>query len=258
MAVVAIARVKDEADVVAATVAHMLTQVDHVIVEDNGSTDGTLQLLADLGVEVLHDTTVGYYQSQAMTRLAMYAAQERAASIVVPFDADEVWYSPHGRIADVLADHPSGSVFTAQLFDHVATADDPATGSPVQRIGWRRRTPAPLPKVAVRPCPRVTIHQGNHDADHGARVDGLLVVRHFPYRSVEQFISKVANGAAAYAATDLPEHVGQHWRDYGRLLQARGPDAIAEVFHTWFWSRRPRGDSSLIFDPAPVQCPSMS
>lgn len=260
MSIVAIARVKDEADIIAATVGHMLTQVDHVIVEDNGSTDGTLDILASLGVEILHDLTIGYFQSAAMSRLAAYAAQEHSAAVVVPFDADEVWYSPFGRVADVLADFPQASIFTALLYDHVASSeDDSSEADPVRRIGWCRREPCPLHKVAVRPYPRVTIHQGNHGADFGETVSeatGLLVVRHFPYRSVGQFVSKVRNGAAAYAATDLPEETGKHWRDYGRLLDSGGPDAIAEVFKAWFYAAAPREDSSLIYDPAPVECPA--
>jgi hypothetical protein len=248
--VIGICRCKDEFDIIASTVGHMLTQVDHVIVEDNGSTDGTLEILAGLDVEVQHDQTVGYYQSAAMTRLAAEAA-DAGADIVVPFDADEFWYSPFGRIADVLDDYPTVSVFGAQLYDHVASAVDPDEPDPIKRAGWRRRDAAPLPKVTVRPRPAVTIHQGNHGADFGGHIGNLLVVRHFPYRSVEQFVSKVRNGAAAYAATDLPEDVGKHWRDYGRLLDSGGPDAIAEVFRAWFFAPAPAQDSSLIYDPCP-------
>jgi hypothetical protein len=245
--IVAVARVKDEADIIEATVIRMLTQVDAVVVEDNGSTDGTLDILRALPVTVLEDDTVGYYQSAAMSRLAAFAATEMHAAWVIPFDADEVWYSPHGRITDVLADHPEASIVTAELYDHVPTAQDPGEGDPVERIGWRRRDPAVLPKVAVRPYPRVTIHQGNHGADFGETVPSLLTIRHFPYRSAEQMIRKARNGAAAYAATDLPEHVGQHWRDYGRLSD----DQITETFQRWFWSAAPESDPTLIYDPAP-------
>lgn len=253
-----ITRVKDEADIIAVTVGHMLTQVDHVIVEDNGSTDGTLDILAGLDVEVLHDPTVGYYQARAMSRLAAYAAQKHGARWVVPFDADEIWYSPFGRIRDVFVEHYGTAIFTALLYDHIATGIDPADGDPVTRLGWRRRDAVPLRKVAVEPYPGVRIHQGNHDADYGETTHDLLVVRHFPYRSIEQFVSKVRNGAAAYAATDLPQDVGKHWRDYGRLLDAGGPDAIADVFRAWFWVNDPRRDAALIYDPAPVSCPSPS
>ncbi len=246
---------------IAATVAHMLTQVDHVVVEDNGSTDGTLDILADLGVgAVLHDPTVGYYQSAAMSRLAAYTARAFRAEWVIPFDADEIWYSPHGRIADVLADFPDAAILTAKLYDHVATGVDPGELDPVKRMGWRRREAAPLAKVAVRPNLPVTIAQGNHSGSFPdpRTVDDLLVVRHYPYRSADQFVSKVRNGAAAYAATDLPEEAGKHWRDYGRLLDSGGPDAIGDVFRAWFWAADPAADPSLIFDPAPVACPSRS
>lgn len=246
-----IARVKDEADIIRPVVEHMLEQVDHVLIADNASTDGTREILEELDVEVIDDPEVGYFQSRQMSALAARAA-DAGAEWVVPFDADEWWYSPFSaRIADLLTSTEwiGASIMTAQLFDHVATGADPDDPNPVTRIQWRRSEAGKLPKVAARTRPRVTIHQGNHDADHGGRMDGLLVVRHFPYRSVEQFVSKVRNGAAAYAATDLPEDQGAHWRDYGRILHEGGPDALADVFRTWFWQARPTRD--LVRDPAP-------
>jgi len=246
-----IARVKDEADIIGPVVEHMLTQVDVLLIADNASTDGTLEILRGFDgsrVIVTSDPEVGYFQSRQMSALAATAAQN-GAEWVVPFDADEWWYSPFGRIADVLAELPHASIAGAQLFDHVATGEDPDDPNPITRIQYRRREAAKLPKVAARTRPAVTIHQGNHAADHGERVDGRLIVRHFPYRSVEQFVSKVRNGAAAYAATDLPEHEGAHWRDYGRILDAHGPDGIAEIFREWFWV--PAATRDLILDPAP-------
>ena len=101
--------VKDEADIVAATVAHMCGQVDAVIVADNNSTDGTRDILDGLPVTVVDDPDPAYYQSRKMTALAGRARVEFDATWVIPFDADEWWYSPHGRIADVLEQHSSTS-----------------------------------------------------------------------------------------------------------------------------------------------------
>ena len=48
MTVVAVTMVRDEEDVIRSTVAHMLDEVDAVIVADNLSTDRTREILDDL------------------------------------------------------------------------------------------------------------------------------------------------------------------------------------------------------------------
>lgn len=248
MATIAVTMVKDEADVIGATIGRMLRQVDHVIVADNGSTDGTRAILDELGVEIIDDPEVGYFQSRKMTALAM-RARDVGADWIVPFDADEVWISGEGRIADVLdALDDAALICEATVFDHVPfPGNDPAGDLPQ----WRRAAALPLRKVACRARPDLTIEQGNHGASfdftrHPLRATGLLEIRHFPYRSAEQFIRKARNGAAAYAATDLPEDAGKHWRDYGRLSD----EQLREVFETYFSTADPEADE-LILDPCP-------
>lgn len=258
MTVFAIAMAKDEVDVIASTVAHMAGQVDHVIVADNGSTDGTRDVLVHLGVEVVDDPDPAYYQSAKMTRLA-HLAGERGATWVVPFDADEIWYSPFAdRIADLLEEiQPQWLVASARLFDHVATGlDDQSDRDPVTRIRWRRPDPMLLAKVACRVRDDLVIEQGNHAASYrgGATVwPDQLVVRHFPYRSPAQFVRKALNGAAAYAATDLPDGVGAHWRQYGQLIASGGHQVGEEIFLKWFHTDDPEA-AGLVYDPAPVAC----
>ena len=91
--------------------------------------------------------------------------------------------------------------------------------------------PAPLPKVACRTRSDLVIHQGSHGATYNGGPTSLpgLIVRHYPYRSAAQFVSKVRNGAAAYASTDLPVTEGQHWRQYGQLLEAHGAEVVEDV-----------------------------
>jgi hypothetical protein len=94
------------------------------------------------------------------------------------------------------------------------------------------------------------IHMGNHGADFGFKpraLTGRLMIRHFPYRSVEQFIAKARIGSLALALTDLPESTGAHWREHGRLSDAGLRDVFAEQFH----AATPTDRSDLIFDPAP-------
>lgn len=255
MTIAGISMVKDEADVIDGTIRHMAGEVDHLIVADNNSTDGTRDILADLARElpltVLNDPEVAYFQSYKMSRLAERAA-EMGATWIVPFDADELWIAEH-RIADVLAD-TDVQIAEATLYNHIATALDEPGADPFRTMVWRQRQPGALPKVAFRWEPGAVIHQGNHGVDlpgNPVRAQ-LLEVRHFPIRSPQQMVSKARNGAAAYAATNLPGHQGSHWRQYGALLDRLGEQAMHDVFREHWWHLSPT-DSGLVRDPAPYR-----
>lgn len=235
--------VKDELDVIEYTLRHLVgAGVDEIIVADNMSTDGTRELLAELAdelpVTVVDDLEPAYYQSDKMTRLVRNAAVA-GADRVIPFDADELWRAETGTLKEAFERH-QWPIYGAELRNHFPTSgDDPTEPNPFRRITQRDPAPAPLPKVAVRPLADMEIHQGNHGAHcpvaHEPKASPLRV-EHYPWRSFEQFVKKCRNGAAAYAATDLPESVGAHWRSYGRILNDFGEDALrTDVWEQWFF-----------------------
>lgn len=212
MTVCAVTMVRDEADIIVSTLTHLLAQgVDHIIVADNLSTDGTRQILDNCPiarVTVVNDDDPGYYQAEKMTRLARMA-YDAGASWVLPFDADELWYWPGGTLAEFFA-QCRVDVVEARGWDFICT--DPRGGD-VWSINYRRAEPQPLPKVAFRAHPFAALHMGNHDVDRpGKRGDGLAY-RHYQYRSLEQMRHKLRVGAAAYAQTDLNPMYGAHWRE---------------------------------------------
>lgn len=270
MAVVGIAMVKDEADIIKATVLQMLTQVDHVLIADNMSTDNTRPILDWLAetrkVTVVDDFQKAYYQSEKMTALARQAHHQFDAEWVVPFDADEFWYSPFGRIGTVLeglADQ--WLVMEAKLYDHVATGlDVESETNPVVRLAWRRKKEGGLRKVACRWREDLSIAQGNHSAHYtgGATIAGAeFTIRHFPVRSVEQLVRKARNGGEAYrAATNIPSDQGVHWREWGAILARDGDAAIKDLFHTYYWRDRPTEPIELdgVTEPPLVHDPAYS
>lgn len=272
MVTVGITMVRDEADIIEATVRRMAAQVDHVLVADNLSTDDTIGILGELEANgicrVVNDDDPAYRQAQKMTHLAQLARELFDADWIVPFDADEVWYSPNGdRVADALDElvPHNQHVVAAEVFDHVPTGVDSDEPDPFVRMGWRRTERLSLPKVACKWRPDLRIDQGNHGASYDAFAPAvfapLLVVRHFPYRSAEQFVRKARNGAAAYRAAGNAIHadVGAHWRQWGDLLEAEGEEAVANIFRHWHWRADPRvpvviegeRQPALIWDPAP-------
>lgn len=253
---VGITMVRNEADVIGGTLTHMADEVDYLLVLDNGSDDGTREILdsLDLPMTVIDDQEIGYYQSVKMSRLAAEAGKAGAAWIV-PFDADEIWYHPRGRLRDVLAAYPAAVTSCgATLYNHYRTALDETDQDPFRSMVWRALTPGALPKVAFRYQEGAVIGQGNHSValpEPGSGDIGIEI-RHFMIRSVDQFVSKVRQGARAYAATNLPEDQGAHWRAWGKLLDAGGPDVLAQVYQQHYWYLSPI-DRGLVLDPAPYQ-----
>ena len=84
----AVGMVRDEADVIGYTVQHLLAEgVDRVLIADNGSVEGTGDVLRDLGkdlpVTVVPDRLVPYEQGVKMTRLARCAAAAGAAWVIL-------------------------------------------------------------------------------------------------------------------------------------------------------------------------------
>lgn len=248
-----ICMVKDAEDIIGYIVEHMIEQVDHVIVADNLSTDNTRDILESLGSDItlVEDNDPAYRQSEKMTALAMLA-KKAGAQWVVPFDADEWWYTTSGdRIADVIRAN-NYCINAAYMYDHVPTGVDGSDPNPMKRIAWRRNTKTPLHKVACRVTDDLTIEMGNHNATYTTHMPtysfDLLEVRHFPYRNADQFVDKAIVGALALEQTDLPYEQGQHWRDYARIANEQGPEALKEVFREWFWSADP-AQEGLVFDP---------
>lgn len=210
----AITMVKNEADIIEATIRHLLSQgVDRVLVVDNGSEDSTSDVLRDLArelpVHIGHDTEIGYYQAHKMTALAR-AACRAGARWVIPFDADEFWFAPDGDIRDFL-ERQSATRVEATMYNVFPTRTSPelhGLGQPV-RLDL---CPHLLTKVASRTHPLLWIGMGNHSALRPGMSAGGLRIIHVPWRSGDQFRRKIRQGAAALRATDLASEFGGHWR----------------------------------------------
>ncbi len=80
-----ISRVRNEIDII----------VDTLVVLDDGSSDGTYDLLlalqaAGLPLVVISEPSIGYEQSRYMSRLLHMAVEDFKADWILPLDADEV------------------------------------------------------------------------------------------------------------------------------------------------------------------------
>jgi len=260
-----VSMVKDEGDIIYHTLMHLASEgLDGILIADNLSTDNTLAEIerakndlagTSCNIVLRTDDEVGYYQSKKMTNLSNDAHYQFGADWIVPFDADEIWYSPNMKLSERINSYGDDTtVLNADIYNHYGTALDDAGENPFKTIAWRKKEIGELPKVAFRWSDGIIVGQGNHSVLHPKYcIDNGLAIRHFPYRSRKQIVSKAINGYNAYAATDLPYYTGSHWRQYGKLIHDFGEEKfLTEVFEKYFWFYSPL-DNQMVFDPAPFR-----
>jgi glycosyltransferase involved in cell wall biosynthesis len=236
--------VRDEVDIIAAFVEHHLAQgVDLIIATDNGSVDGTTEILqryADLGVlELHHDPVFRKQQHAVVTGMARRAYTEHGADWVINADADEFWVPCDKRLAleTALEGIPTSlETFTVPVMNLIGP---PAMrGSGVDRLLWRdMRTQEQLQAIGIFAQPTAdAVHRGDPDivvaqGNHFVSLKGTgqpdpafeLEVLHMPWRSWLQYERRVINTGRSYEAnpTLRPSKNHHGMADYRRYLAGR-------------------------------------
>jgi len=217
---------RDDADIIAANMDfHFAMGVDHIVVTNNRSADGTRDVVLEYvrrGVATLIDEPDDDYdQSAWVTRMARLAARDLTADWVINSDTDEFWWPSAGDLKAVLSSVPSAyGVVSAPRLNFLPMRS-------LSTVFWREmvwrdvvsRNGAgePLPgKTAHRAAADVTIAHGNHWVESpslGPTEDRRRIeILHFPYRSFAQYATKIRNGGPALE---------------------RNSKAGQDVFHVW-------------------------
>jgi hypothetical protein len=203
---------KNEADVIEANIAyHLGAGVDFVVATDNGSTDGTLEILERYEREgvlyLIREPSTDFRQGEWVTRMARLAA-DRGADWVINADADEFWWPRAGNLKEVLERLPERYGIVHGVWrPFVARPDDGSHFA--ERMTVRLSMQAaindptnpfrPARKAMHRAHPNVRVRDGNHDVEGTplVKLQGWypLEVFHLPLRSRAQVETKYAGGA---------------------------------------------------------------
>ncbi len=250
MNVIAVACVRDEFDVIEAFVRHNLAYANRLIVLDNGSSDGTRDVLdalqgEGLPLDVLSDPSPGKQLSKRMTMLMRdHAVRRHGADWVLPLDADEfVTVAGDGPLVPEGAsvDQPLRLTWLSYLPD---VSDDPAEVNPVVRIRHRlmdepeQRVIKVFVPGKLAGCAGAVLEPGNHEFSLAGRVcpsapHDRACLAHFPVRSRGQFVAKTVIGNLQNLVMAFHDpRWGAHHRTYYDLLQ-RDPHAFSSDFASW-------------------------
>jgi hypothetical protein len=232
--------VRDEADIVRKNIEfHLKHGVDHIIATDNGSVDGTVEILEEYGksgcLHLIHEPDQDFRQAHWVNRMGDLAVSRFGARLLFHCDADEFWRPESGNLKDELLTHPLLDVLQVPLVnvllrdrggaerfpgDACYAVVNPPPSADVREDS--RNTsfylyPYP-PKVIMRvrgSAPRVKA--GNHRVEHERRYtmcpSRAIRIYHYPVQGKAHFTAKVVNGGGALDSnTSATRETGWHWR----------------------------------------------
>lgn len=241
-----ISLVRNEEDLVETTLRHHLRQgVEHFLIADNGSTDGTARVLerlarTDRRIGWTRTGDAGFHQAELVTDLAR-EAMKNGASWLLPFDADEFWWAPGGLAAELRTS--SADLISVPVVNFIQNRRqirrDPravltAVYRNAEKLGDFRRArfsveageyayvEAPYQrKNILRANPNLRIGPGNHIAKgvgpKRSRRDRFACF-HLPLRAKEIFLEK-AEQSARLAAAGLPSWHGWQSHRFARVVR---------------------------------------
>ena len=213
MRLVAVTRILDETDIVESFVRHTASLVDHPIFLDNGSQDGTLDILTSLSKEglpisVMQNKCVSFNEGSHLTFLFREAATKHGADWVACLDADEFLddrLTDGGLISmlwQTVDTQPDAVAIELPMAEYIATREDLVCEMIVPVRIRKRRELSGNRKVIVRVRPEtreIEIQHGGHGVKHGwppgkvVYQDGLRLA-HYSERSPFQYITKFVRG----------------------------------------------------------------
>ncbi len=232
--------VRNEADIIRHNIDFHINQgVDFIIATDNGSVDGTREILVEYekkGVlHLLEKRAYTYRQAFWVNRMSRIAFEDYKANIIFHCDADEFWQSKTGNLKDELIKEAGTDVLVVNLVnvlleDRNGAESFPgdsrwAVVNPIETDNFEEDSKGKNlylfrypPKVIFKTNKKfLEVTTGNHaivdmDSTINMKVSREITIYHYPLRNKAQFFTKVKNSGIALETYEENKSLGWHIR----------------------------------------------
>lgn len=229
--------VRNEADIIAENIEfHAQNGVDAFVVADNGSIDGTRDILAHLcksyDMDVI-DYPGFFIQERIATDLAEYLRKRKHVEWLISNDADEFWVPQTGDLKSYIS--ISKPVLRVQRFNLLPTKKDindrryrffhnvmlvenplgrqPPAPDPDEPLIYPMMLRSFPPKIMCSMAGLKAVNRGNHKIEHtGNPANDIAEIKvfHFPLRQYSVFETNVRNHGESL--TKIPPGYSWHQR----------------------------------------------
>jgi len=249
MRLIGVSMVKNEIDIIEYFVRHNLKYLDALLIIDNGSVDGTRELLSKmmsedkLPIAIYDDPEMGYFQSEKTTKIVFNADLFFQSDFILVLDADEfIKANTREDLEASLSQLPPKTAGRIRWQTYVLTTESQLSHANIfKRIRHHQIKETPQYHKAVIPKnfsadPYNIVAQGNHFLKNKKKpiphqIIPELAIAHYPVRSLKQLRLKIILGWLGYLAKNSQNNEGYHWKNIYDLILANRvtPDTLNRI-----------------------------